>query len=69
MKTAAFLLLALVAAGCGSRQGEREDLKKKQEKILRDQSSKWTEEQKKFEFPDLNKKPAPGKTAGKGDPK
>lgn len=69
MKTAALLLLALVAAGCGSKQRERDDLKKKQEKILRDQSSKWAEEQKKFEFPDLNKQPAPKKPAGKGDQK
>ncbi len=39
-----------------------------QERILRDHSSKWTEEQKKFRLPDLNRK-NPEKPKEKGDQK
>lgn len=48
------LLFALV--GCRDKEREREEMRKKQAEILRQQSSKWTEEQKNYRLPDLNPK-------------
>lgn len=71
MRHAAFLSMMLLAllSGCRSKEREREDTRKKQQEILRQQSSKWTEEQKKFRFPDLGKKPQQKKSEQKGDGK
>lgn len=61
MIRAAVIIAVSVAALAGCR--------KKQEEILRQQSSKWTEEQKKFQFPELDKRPQPKKPDRKGDQK
>ena len=60
-KIAFNLLLALV--GCTDK---REELRKKQQEILRQQSSKWTEEQKNYRLPELGNKDAPKKSEQKG---
>jgi uncharacterized protein YcfL len=55
------LLLPLV--GCTDK---REELRKKQQEILREQSSKLTEEQKNYRLPELGTKDAPNKSDKKG---
>ncbi len=69
----AVLMLFLLLAGCRSKDREREEIRKKQQEILRQQSSHWTEQQKKFEFPDLGKtkpeKPEPRQPGSKGSQK
>lgn len=55
------LLLPLI--GCTDK---REELRKKQQEILREQSSKWTEEQKNYRLPELGTKDATKKSDKKG---
>jgi len=55
------ILLAL--AGCNDK---REELRKKQQEILRQQSSKWTEEQKNYRLPELGNKDVQKKSEKKG---
>ena len=43
-------------ASCGD---SREEQRKKQQEILRQQSSKWAEEQKNYRMPELGNKDAP----------
>lgn len=55
------VLLPLV--GCTDK---REELRKKQQEILREQSSKWTEEQKTYRLPELGDKDVQKKSEKKG---
>ena len=55
------LLLPLI--GCTDK---REELRKKQQEILREQSSKWTEEQKNYRLPELGNKDVQKKSEKKG---
>ena len=58
------LLLAL--ASCGD---SREEQRRKQQEILRQQSSKWADEQKNYRLPELGKKDAQNKPEEKGTKK
>jgi hypothetical protein len=57
------LTLLFALAGCTDK---RDELRKKQQEILRQQSSKWTEEQKNYRLPELGTKDAPKKSEKKG---
>lgn len=50
------VVLLFALAGCRDKEREREEMRKKQAEILRQQSSKWTEEQKNYRLPDLSPK-------------
>ena len=58
------LLFALTACG-----DSREEQRRKQKELLRQQSSKWTEEQKNYRLPDLGNKDAHTKSDQKGTKK
>lgn len=66
MKLLIAVIMWFALSGCTDK---REELHKKQEKLLREQSSKWTEEQKNYRLPELGTKNAPKKSDQKGTTK
>jgi hypothetical protein len=63
MKPLIAVSLLFALAGCTDK---KDDLRRKQQEILRQQSSQWTEQQKNYRLPELRNKDVRKKSEKKG---